>query len=57
MIGALATAQARDSGALADGLRELLRGDDTHDAEAALVVVAEALRRWLGLLMSKTKDG
>ena len=57
MIGALATAQARDSGALADGLGELLRGDDTPDAEAALVVVAEAIRRWLSLLMSKTKEG
>lgn len=41
---------------LSDGLRAWQRGDDTLDAEAAGLIVAETLLWWRAWLRSKMQD-
>jgi hypothetical protein len=46
MIGSLRSEQRRDLGAFADGIQSLVRGDDSLEAEAAAMNLAELAILW-----------
>lgn len=55
MMRSLRTEQRRDLGAFASGLLEAVRGDDTLEAEAAAMNVAEVLILWRRQLTGEKK--